>query len=662
MVKNCLHSCLYPLLNRDPEFPMDSNCKSITRHFICLLTLFSIFLLPQFAFAGGGDLPPLSLTLSCPAKVTKGQVITCEVKILNNTGHDYWEIVLTSPAPKGLTFLKEDLAPECKGSGSTPKCSFSPLKKQSMKSFWFKYKVTGNCETDITNQVDVRAKDAETNWAKAHLWVSCEDLPECKDGVDNDGDGWIDYPEDSDCSSPHDDKEAPDPECSYGQVQKVPCNQSDYCNKGTKTRTCTHYGKWGSFGNCVSDIVPDALPEICNDGIDNDCDGAKDLADSECAECWPGETQSRDCGHGCGAGKQTRSCVNGWWGQWGSCNATNAYGSPEVCHDGKDNDCDGKVDAADPDCFECTPGSKKYVSCHTNIPGICGVGKREIVCGYDGTYGAPKECVPNIAVGSQYENCTDNVDNDCDGKIDGKDSDCYDNYACTPGTEEAQVCTTGLEGVCASGLQKRKCMYSGQWSEYEDCRPVIDPHQQVEACGDNKDNDCDGAVDESCHSSYYDYKPSCTVNYALHRGSLELDTLRKYAHRSAKYVRNQMRGRRGESTNAKHQTAMLYAKSSDAECNKLYNNAMTIVSKFPDSYQTCNHSKCVMTDYSHEMHMYEDVVKDMVTQTRKLSRVYNRAMRTRSRKLLRIRKRANREKKSIHKEMSKLPNLSYRCE
>jgi hypothetical protein len=42
--------------------------------------------------------------------------------------------------------------------------------------------------------------------------VTCGPLPECSDTVDNDGDGFIDFPNDPDCDSPADDDESP--ECS----------------------------------------------------------------------------------------------------------------------------------------------------------------------------------------------------------------------------------------------------------------------------------------------------------------------------------------------------------------------------------------------------------------------------------------------------------------
>ncbi len=80
--------------------------------------------------------------------------------------------------------------------------------------------------------------------------------------------------------------------------------------------------------------------EICDDGIDNDCDGDIDAADS-------------DCGDNC-----TDADGDGYSPDGGDCgevdcddtDATVNPGATEICDDGIDNDCDGDIDAADSDC------------------------------------------------------------------------------------------------------------------------------------------------------------------------------------------------------------------------------------------------------------------------------------------------------------------------
>ena len=116
--------------------------------------------------------------------------------------------------------------------------------------------------------------------------------PRCADGLDNDGDGLIDFPADPGCSYPGFSLE--DPQCQDGAD-----------NDGDGLVDLLDPG-------CAGVLSPRENPQ-CNDGGDNDGDGMIDLAD-------PG------CGSAAGVSEM-----------------------PD-CDDGADNDGDGLIDTADPGC------------------------------------------------------------------------------------------------------------------------------------------------------------------------------------------------------------------------------------------------------------------------------------------------------------------------
>jgi hypothetical protein len=122
-------------------------------------------------------------------------------------------------------------------------------------------------------------------------------------------------------------------------------------------------------------------------------------------------------------------------------------GGTEICNDSKDNDCNGLIDQQDPACgtnvctdrdldgFSVEGGDCGPVDCNDNIlngadiyPGadeVCNDGIDQDCSGKDRTKG--KGC--NSAEG-KGKTCSDQLDNDGDGKIDCADADCASNRIC----------------------------------------------------------------------------------------------------------------------------------------------------------------------------------------------------------------------------------------
>ena len=215
------------------------------------------------------------------------------------------------------------------------------------------------------------------------------------------------------------------------------------CKEGAQL--CLH-GKWQS---CIGEVVP--VAELC-DNKDNDCDGTVDNKVTQA--CYSGPSATRKVGT-CSDG--TQACVAG---SWGACSG-DVKPTAELC-DGKDNDCDGKTDEdVTTPCYSGAAGTQGVGACKAGTQSCIG--------------GTPGICNGEVTPSSEL---CDNKDNDCNGKTDeGLTQACYSG-------------TTGTQGVgtCKAGVQTCN---AGTWSS---CVGEVTP--KTEDC-DNKDNNCNGKTDES---------------------------------------------------------------------------------------------------------------------------------------------------------------------
>jgi len=307
-------------------------------------------------------------------------------------------------------------------------------------------------------------------------WDSCTgSIPpntenNCNDGIDNDCDG---YADDNDVTSNGDLEFTADcGVCSNGDELSQSCGPPEagvgICEYGTETQTCGYNGAtwiYGDWLGCTAIFPEDESGEACNDGLDNDCDGHTDSADSDCGSCSSGQSETEACGATdvglCEYGTHVRDCVfdDGSWGweQWNH-PETNAVDNPGTL----------------------------------SIDESCG-----------DTYIAP---ALEVGVATQNAPCNDGFDNDCDGVSDSDEDGMNCGYCSTtnsPTNDEDCWYGDGL-GECADiGSFSGDCVFvldSGIW-EYttwpeteEDCDGATWPTSEI--CANGLDDDCDGEVDE----------------------------------------------------------------------------------------------------------------------------------------------------------------------
>jgi hypothetical protein len=361
---------------------------------------------------------------------------------------------------------------------------------------------------------------------------------QCGDGLDNDGDGLIDFPDDPGCTDVNDDDEYNPPECIDGGMR--PCGSTTgVCTQGTQT--CGH----SVWGTCGGGTMP--MQEICN-GLDDNCNGTTDegvselctingcqgarvclvdagIPDGGWSNCIPVNSMPEICNgidDNCNglidegivqtcavAGCQgVRICIPGGDGGWTSCMPTAP--SPEVC-DGIDNDCNGIIDdgipmqtcgqgicvRTAPGCVDggrpvCVPGTPQAEICNgldDNCNGTIDDGIANLTCGTGACFRSVQACLADGGMsmcvpGMTMPEVCNNIDDNCNGTVDeGVTQACYTGPGGTSGVGPCHggtsTCTMGAFGSCVGQVT-----------------PV------AETCN-NVDDNCNGSIDDGLTQACY---------------------------------------------------------------------------------------------------------------------------------------------------------------
>jgi hypothetical protein len=190
-------------------------------------------------------------------------------------------------------------------------------------------------------------------------------------------------------------------------------------------------------------------PEVCGNGLDDDCDGTSDDGFDVGAPCAVGVGTCRRAG--------AKICAPD--GITTTCNVVPGLEQTELCGTGQDEDCDGRADE----------GFDVGAACSAGV-GEC-LRRGQAVCGPDGL-----STVCGAAAGVPAAERCDNLDNNCNGRVDD-------------GFNLGAACTSGVGPCRVAGTQV--CRPDGAGTQ---CNAVPLP-PQPELC-DSIDNDCDGQTDE----------------------------------------------------------------------------------------------------------------------------------------------------------------------
>ena len=350
----------------------------------------------------------------------------------------------------------------------------------------------------------------------------------CKPGLNCDGDKLVHCSDDGMTVLDTADCAASAQKCYAGTCKPALCGPATLFCEGATLKTCSPDGfsvvaskLCGAGTYCGLGLLGDAgcQPVVCEPGTAQ-CDGTKPaVCNSDGSALIVGATDCQSLSKWCVDGACVASCQTGaaplaWYkdgdadgygvlsspvvacqsnGLYTSltptdcddANATVHPGQSETCGDGIDNDCNGKTDEANAaDCL----------AWYSDKDGDgYGSGTAQCLCaapgeGYSKNGG---DCDDGEAsVHPKAPEVCDGVDNDCNGFADALD----------PGLPltDPQYCANQL-GVCAGSAKTISLCSGGVWQACSttDYKKYDSAYGSTEIC-DDKDNNCNGVIDEGC--------------------------------------------------------------------------------------------------------------------------------------------------------------------
>ena len=315
---------------------------------------------------------------------------------------------------------------------------------------------------------------------------SCNsDLLECIDNI---------------CNLPIENKECKAEEklnCYTGDINNL---RKGICRIGYYT--CNSDSKWGTI--CIDEVLPQ--DEICDDGLDNNCNG---VVDENCNNDYCTSFDKKDCYSGDSLTLNKGICKKGYNvctdNHWNSVCIGEVLPQDEICDDGIDNNCNGKVDE---NC-SCIVGAKQ--PCYSALDKTKGVGvcKSGIqTCLPEGIWSS---CLNEV---TPTEELCDALDNDCNGIIDDGVTKLCENSC----QDEPQELCDGIDNNCNGKIDEfcsKKCLDFEICGDFIDnnCDSIVDNPDLCkfsreciptgdEFCGDGIDNDCKGGIDDGCGCEY----------------------------------------------------------------------------------------------------------------------------------------------------------------